>query len=101
MELPKKSLCRLTQTTILPMRRCPDPLYQQPANGQGTRARDVPLPPITIRMIEPEVVAEPDVVVQEAPPLYLPAGSIISGTLITGLMHLLTSPQDANLFLHC
>ncbi|WP_440589203.1 hypothetical protein, partial [Klebsiella quasipneumoniae] len=28
----------------------PDPLYQQPANGQGTRARDVPLPPITIRM---------------------------------------------------
>ena len=26
-----------------------------------------------------------EVVVQEAPPLYLPAGSIISGTLITGL----------------
>lgn len=46
----------------------PDPLYRQPANGQGTRARDVPLPPITIRMIEPEVVAEPEVVVQEAPP---------------------------------
>lgn len=63
----------------------PDPLYQQPVNGQGTRARDVPLPPITIRMIEPEVVAEPEVVVQEAPPLNLPAGSIISGTLITGL----------------
>lgn len=63
----------------------PDPLYQQPASGQGSRARDVPLPPITIRMIEPEVVAEPEVVVQEAPPLYLPAGSIISGTLITGL----------------
>lgn len=63
----------------------PDPLDQQPVNGQGTRARDVPLPPITIRMIEPEVVAEPEVVVQEAPPLYLPAGSIISGTLITGL----------------
>ncbi|HGS5838630.1 TPA: TraB/VirB10 family protein, partial [Vibrio cholerae] len=58
---------------------------QQPVNGQGTRTRDVPLPPITIRMIEPEVVAEPEVVVQEAPPLYLPAGSIISGTLITGL----------------
>ncbi|EHK7541299.1 conjugal transfer protein TraB [Vibrio cholerae] len=63
----------------------PDPLDQQPVNGQGTRTRDVPLPPITIRMIEPEVVAEPEVVVQEAPPLYLPAGSIISGTLITGL----------------
>lgn len=63
----------------------PDPLYQQPVNGQGKQARDVPLPPITIRMIEPELGAEPEVVEQEVPPLYLPAGSIISGTLITGL----------------
>jgi len=63
----------------------PDSAYQTSVSNQKMQEGDSSLPPNTIRMIGPEVVAEQEVVLQEAPPLYLPAGSIISGTLITGL----------------
>ena len=63
----------------------PESIHQQPISSSRSRGGDMPLPPVTIRMIEPEVVDEPEVEEQEVPPLYLPAGSIISGTLITGL----------------
>lgn len=63
----------------------PDLAYQPSVSDQGTRVRNAPLPPITIRMIEADAVVEPEDIVKEAAPLYLPAGSIISGTLITGL----------------
>lgn len=63
----------------------PDSAYQTSVSNQKKQEGDSSLPLNTIRMIGPEVVAEQEVVLQEAPPLYLPAGSIISGTLITGL----------------
>lgn len=63
----------------------PEP-YATPAAqaGMGRRA-DVPPAPIAIRLIEPDPAPEPEIVVEQETPLYLPAGSIISGTLITGL----------------
>ena len=55
------------------------PIVQEPAR------RGAPAPALSIRLIAPEV--DPiDERVPEAPaPLYLPAGSLLSGTLITGL----------------
>lgn len=57
----------------------PTPVVQEPAR------RGAPEPALSIRLITPEV--DPiDERVPEAPaPLYLPAGSLLSGTLITGL----------------
>ena len=57
----------------------PTPIVQEPAR------RGAPAPALSIRLITPEV--DPiDERVPEAPaPLYLPAGSLLSGTLITGL----------------
>ncbi len=57
----------------------PTPIVQEPTR------RGAPAPALSIRLITPE--AEPnDERVPEAPaPLYLPAGSLLSGTLITGL----------------
>lgn len=63
----------------------PEP-YATPAAQAGTgRRAAVPPAPIAIRLIEPEPVPEPEMVAEQETPLYLPAGSIISGTLITGL----------------
>lgn len=51
----------------------------------GRRPADTFSSPLTIHLIEPEPLPVEDKPVSEPSPLYLPAGSLISGTLITGL----------------
>ncbi len=63
----------------------PDAVDDLTAGKQQLRVSDEGSASITIRVIEPESLPEADIVEPVTLPLYLPAGSILSGTLITGL----------------